>query len=107
MKRVSILLCFTLLAAAGTSQAADRHQCGYAPPAPPAPPSLPVPPTPPEPPALPPMPTVPEGAHKACAGKAIGAKITFRVRRGATMRGTCQKDDEGMYFDLYHYTSTD
>lgn len=67
----------------------------------------PLPPMPPAPPAPPAAPTVPNTAHDACIGKAIGAKMTYHPRKGETMRGTCQKDSKGMYFDVQEYRSVD
>lgn len=75
------------------------------PPVPPAPlqPSIPAPPYPPAPPAAPPKPVVPKAAHQACVGKSVGAAAAYTVRKGAIMRGTCQMDSSGMYFDLNSY----
>lgn len=66
----------------------------------------PPPPMPPAPPPPPAAPTVPNAAHDACAGKAVGSKMTHRPRRGESMRGTCEKDSQGMYFDVQEYRST-
>ena len=46
---------------------------------------------------------VPKAAHQACVGKSVGAELTYKVRKGAVMRGTCQMDSNGMYFDLNSY----
>jgi hypothetical protein len=71
-------------------------------PMPPMPPiAAMAPPPPPAPPAL----KVPNAAHDACNGKAIGARMTYSPRKGDTMRGTCQKDSQGMYFDVQEYRS--
>lgn len=67
----------------------------------------PLPPMPPAPPPPPAAPTVPNAAHDACVGKAIGAKMTYHPRKGETMRGTCQRDSKGMYFDLQEYRSVE
>lgn len=76
------------------------------PPMPPANASAPMAPmaamAPPPPPALP---DVPNAAHDACLGKAIGARMTYHPRKGVTMRGTCQKDSKGMYFEVQEYRS--
>jgi hypothetical protein len=114
MKLVSLMLFATLLGAVGATQAAERGNCPErgrclvaptppVPPAPPAPPEPPMPPVPPEP----PMPTIPQTAHDACAAMRIGATLSFVPHKGATMKGTCQKDSKGMYFDLNVYTSAD
>jgi hypothetical protein len=60
---------------------------------------------PPPPPPPPPVPEVPNAAHDACNSKAVGAKLTYRMRKGVTMSGTCQKDSKGMYFDVQQYRS--
>jgi hypothetical protein len=123
MKPVALILLVTLLGAAGAPEAAPRGNCpergrcatAPTPPAPPQPPQVPdvpdvpdvpnapMPPMPPMPPAPPALPAVPDAAHDACAGKAIGSKMTYQVRRGETMRGSCEKDDKGMYFELHEY----
>ncbi len=130
MKLVTMMMCIALCATAGASQAAQRGDPQararglLAPPAPPAPPGMPVPPTPPlapeapvppvppvpaiappAPPAPPPLPAIPDAAHAACAGKAIGSQMSFHPRRGTSMRGTCEKDAKGMYFELQEYRS--
>ena len=122
MKLVTLMLFATLFCAAGASTAADsddvpaRGRGMLAPPAPPpvppvppvppTAPEAPVPPVPPAPPAPPPMPVVPDAAHDACAGKAVGSKMSYHPRRGETMRGTCEKDEKGMYFELNEYHSS-
>lgn len=59
------------------------------------------------PPAPPPLPVVPDSAHAACVGKAVGAELALSPRKGESMRGTCQKDAKGMYFELHSYHSVD
>jgi outer membrane biosynthesis protein TonB len=115
MKFVSLMMCIALFAA-GASHAAEPDETETRgvtriapppPPAPPAPPEAPMAPLPPPPPPPPPMPTVPEAAHAACAGKAVGTAISYQPHRGATMKGTCEKDAKGMYFELHEYYSAD
>lgn len=128
MKPVSLMLFVTLLGAAGIAQAAERGNCHERgrcavaplpplPPMPPSPPQAPLAPHAPEaplapmpcmpaPPAPAPLPSVPDAAHDACAGKAIGSKMSYRPRRGEFMRGTCEKDSKGMYFEVQEYRST-
>ncbi|MES2316592.1 MAG: hypothetical protein V4631_03785 [Pseudomonadota bacterium] len=129
MKLAPLIICAALFAAAGASHATERGRGRVAPPVPPVPPlpamaelppiaplaplapMAPTPPMPPMPPMAPPpappeppaMPVVPEAAHKACMGKAVGTKATYHLRRGATMRGTCEKDSKGMYFEMSDY----
>ena len=130
MKLVSMMMCIALCSAAGASQAAQRGDAQVRgrgmlappvapeapiPPVPPLPaiaPMAPIPPVPPvpamappAPPPPPPLPAIPDAAHTACAGKAVGSKMSFHPRRGATMRGTCEKDAKGMYFELEEYRS--
>lgn len=119
MKTVSLMLFVALLGAAGATQATERGNCPErgrclvaptppTPPTPPMPPQAPHAPQAPEaPPAPPPLPMVPDAAHNACAGKAVGTAMTYRPRRGASMRGTCEKDSKGMYFDMQEYRSVD
>ena len=109
MKPVSIILFAALFAVSAVSQAAERGNCsvkhrGRCPDIP-APPAPPVPPVPPAPPAPPPMPEIPDQAHDACKGKKIGAALTFSFAKSMTMKGTCQQDSQGMYFELSSLTS--
>lgn len=83
----------------------DRNGCVAppAPPVPPVPPSVPVPPAPPAPPPVPAAPLVPEQAHAACQGKAVDTAVTYRPGRNEVMSGTCQRDAQGMYFEMRSY----
>jgi hypothetical protein len=116
MKCMSILIFAVLCGAASAGHATERVQRGECPergrcvvppvaPVPPVPPMPPTPPTPPEPPLPPPLPVVPESAHQACVGKPIGSAMTVRPERGLVMTGTCQKDSQGMYFDVENIRS--
>lgn len=131
MKLLPSLIVATLCAMSVTlpASAHERHcKCGdamAAPPAPPAPPNAPHPPNapnppslpgmpdmpalpaPPAPPAPPPAPVAPAQAHAACAGKAPGTKLTFSTKRGTTMSGTCERDNRGMYFEVYSVRTVD
>lgn len=101
---LAALFAFSGAASAHTRDCPQRGRCliAPAPPAPPAPPAVPAPPPmPPPPPEI----IVPKAAHDACAGKAIGSKITFSPGKGETMTGSCEKDSKGMYFDLQQYHS--
>ncbi len=86
------------------------------PPVPPTPPLAPAPPAPPmphdgavppAPPAPPPIPDVPAAAHAACAGKSVGARITYVVRKGETMSGVCERDGGKTVFALREYRIDD
>jgi hypothetical protein len=59
---------------------------------------------PPAPPAPPPLPKIPAGAHAACASKAQGTEMDYKVRPGAVMHGTCVLKKGKMLFDLDSYT---
>ncbi|MES3022270.1 MAG: hypothetical protein V4857_11885 [Pseudomonadota bacterium] len=77
------------------------------PPLPPTDAMHPAPPPPPMPPAPPPMPTIPSAAHAACHAKAPGAELSFTVRPGAVMQGSCVRKNGKMRFDLHSYTIED
>lgn len=115
MKLYPILIIAAALAVPMASQAHERGNCNAStdrgrckiPPPPPAPPPLPAidavtPPMPPMPPLPPPPPEVPDSAHAACAGKAVGTALTLSPKKGITMKGSCQRDSKGMYFDVEH-----
>ncbi|HEY0064529.1 MAG TPA: hypothetical protein VGC21_20610 [Telluria sp.] len=100
------------LSIAVPAAAHERHcHCGDAAPAPPAPPAPPSPPgmpdmpAPPAPPAPPPAPEAPAAAHAACANKAPGTKMSFAIKRGS-MNGVCERDNRGMYFEVYSVRTT-
>jgi hypothetical protein len=123
MKIVSLLLLAMLSGAAGaaptggTDQDICKSTSGKCPPPPappvipippippisstdPAPPAPPVPPVPPVPPAAPPLPAIPAEAHAACAGQPAGTTLTYVIRKGETMTGTCESKDGKMRFNL-------
>jgi hypothetical protein len=118
MKTISLLLLAMLSCAAGAATQTGTYQytCKSSngkcppppvPPIPPTPPVPPVPPAPPAPPAVPPMPDIPAAAHVACAGKSAGAKLTYVIRKGETMSGTCEREDGKMLFVLHSYSIED
>jgi hypothetical protein len=109
-----ILAALCALAIAVPAAAHEHHcKCGTVAPAPPAPPSPPSPPmepgmpampdlpAPPAPPPPPPAPHAPAEAHAACASKTPGTTLTFSGKRGTVMKGTCERDSRGMYFEIY------
>lgn len=116
MNYVSMLVIGAMLVVSTPGQALQRGDCTAStergrckslpvPPTPPAPPavmavSIPLPPPPPAPPLPPEPPQVPESAHAACAAKAIGTALTLTPKKDVIMKGTCQKDSQGMYFDV-------
>lgn len=110
LTRLFVAAAMTVLAAssyAGPRGNCDSRHCPPppAPPVPPLPPMAalsPVPPMPPMPPMAPDV-DVPDEAHAACAGKAVGSRITYAPSRHASMTGVCKRDDEGMYFALRSY----
>jgi outer membrane biosynthesis protein TonB len=133
MKTISLLLLAMLSCAAGAAPTSGTHQytCKSTsgkcppPPAPPAapipqipqiapiqptlpsqpvPPEPPVPPVPPAPPPAPPMPAIPDQAHAACAGKRAGTTLTYAIRKGETITGTCESEDGKMLFILRSYS---
>ena len=111
------------LSVAGPANAHPHHcKCGAIAPTPPMPPNAPLPPSPPDapampslpalpappaPPAPPPPPDAPAAAHAACASRTPGTKLTFTGKRGTTMRGTCERDNRGMYFEITSINSVD
>lgn len=112
-KTISLLLFGALCAAAGASPASVHIDCkvehGKCVP-PPAPPAPPTPPAPPAPPPLPPMPTlpdVPQAAHNACATKAPGSALTWVLKKGETMTGTCERENGKMVFQMRSYQLED
>ncbi|SHG52822.1 hypothetical protein [Massilia sp. CF038] len=109
MKLISTLILSALCAMSIAVPAAahERHcKCGTAFPAPPAPPTPPTPPGMPDmpvapaPPAPPPVPEAPAEAHAACAKKAPGTKLSYAIKHGS-MSGVCERDNRGMYFEVY------
>jgi len=117
MKKISFLL--IALLCAGASSASVHYECKGkdgskcapppvppvppAPPMPPMPPMPPTPPVPPAPPAAPALPPIPAAAHAACAGKAAGSTITWVLKPGETMMGSCEKEGSKMVFALHSY----
>jgi hypothetical protein len=121
MKTISLLLLAMLGAAAdaatqpGTCQYTCKSGSGKCPPPPappippvaPVPPAPPAPPVPPAPPPAPMIPAIPAAAHAACAGKSAGTSITYVIRKGETMTGTCESEGGKMLFILSSYALQD
>lgn len=110
MKATSLVLIALLMSASAASTAKERHRCTIngvagtdcpAPPAPPAPPSPPSAPAPPAPPAPPAIMDAPTAAHAACAGKEEGSAISWTTPDKNRLAGTCERDNRGMYFEVY------
>ena len=100
MKSIPALMLMTILGASAAANAVERGElqdCGDMPARRAEAATPPRPPAPPAPPVPPPLPEIPKAAHSFCAGKPVGAEISYSPRKGATMRGTCQKDSRGMY----------
>jgi hypothetical protein len=115
MKTISLLLLAMLSCAASAAQLAGtyRYTCRSAdgkcppPPLPPIAPIPPIPPTPPVPPPVPLLPAIPAAAHTACAGKSAGTTLTYVIRKGETITGTCEIEDGKMLFILSSYSIGD
>lgn len=111
MKKIAFLL--IALLCAGAASASVHYECRSKdggkcppppePPVPPAPPMPPIPPVPPAPPPMPVLPAIPAGAHAACAGKTPGSTLTWVIKKGETMTGSCEKEGGKMVFDLHAY----
>ena len=67
------------------------------------PPPPPVPPAPPAPPPPPQLPSVPAEAHAACANKAAGSTLTWKLGEGEVMKGVCATRNGNMVFVLRSY----
>lgn len=110
MKTISLLLLAMLSCAAGATETNYHYTCksssGKCAP-PPVPPMPPMPPVPPVPPAVPPMPDIPAAAHAACAGLSAGTTMTYVIRKGETMTGTCESENGKMLFVLRSYALED
>jgi hypothetical protein len=80
----------------------DAAEAGV-PPALPASPSMPAMPGVPAPPPPPKVPPIPAGAHAACASKAAGSALTWRLGEGEVMEGVCARKNGKMVFVLRSY----